>query len=173
MLTRRTLFRTILWLPLALLLGSSCSGATPGVTAKLDYDLPPPLGGIMTFRLTATSAWDAPNPTADGTKTTAADVLFSLQDGLVPREPLDSQWIMSPMSEHFTRYRRQVTCAAGVPQTVELPVRLDQPGDLNVVAGVVQGQDSSSLVGLSSDSLYLRVTSGGTQIQRTPFASTT
>jgi hypothetical protein len=64
MLTRRTFLRTMLWLPPALLLGSSCSGATPGVNAKLDYDLPPPLGGIMTFRLTATSAWDAPNPTA-------------------------------------------------------------------------------------------------------------
>jgi hypothetical protein len=171
MLTRRRFLRTALWLPPVLVVGTGCSGATSGVKATLDQGWPPALGGVFSLRLTATSSWSAPKPNADGTKTTAAEVYFSLMDGLALLEPLEPQWVMSREVEHFTFYKRQVTFVANGPLSFDFQVRLDQPGDLRLLGGAIvaiQGAPHSY-----SETLYLRVTPAFTIVQRTPFSRMT
>jgi hypothetical protein len=110
-------------------------------------------------------------PDSGGTKTTAAEVYFSLQDGLVAVEPLDPQWMPTRLEEHVTTYIRQVLFKAHVPQTFAFQTRLDQPGELRIIGGVRVLLQTE--VAPDHQTLYLLVQTGGTQIQRTPFASTT
>jgi hypothetical protein len=164
MLTRRALLRAALWLPPALLVG--CSGISQPATAWLDHTWPAALGGVMTFRLTVRSRHDLPNPKSP--EETAAETFFSLLNGLSAVEPLDPEWVMTRKVEQALFYRRPVTLKGGIPQVFEMQVRLDQAGDLQISGGgivIIRGQEISA----GSDSLFLRVTPTGTQIQRTPF----
>jgi len=167
MFSRRAFLRISLCIPPTLLLTTACSGSRPGVSAQLDHGPPAALGGTMTFRLTASCVWDAPNPDSDGTKTTAAEVSFSMTNGLVP---LDSQWEANSIREGMTLYRRSVVFKADVPQSFELAVRLEQEGDQRISGGaevMLPGSTHSD-----KQTLFLRVSSLDTLIQRDPFTST-
>jgi len=169
MITRRAFLRASLWMPPTLLLAVGCSGSRPGVNAQLDHGPPAVLGGTMTFTLTASSGWDAPDPNADsGMNLTAAQVYFRMTDGLVP---LESQWDVNRLRDNMTIYSRQVVFQAKVPQTFEIEVRLDQPGEQRIV-GVSQVTIGTA-PSTEQDSLFLLISAIGTQIQDTPFSPTT
>lgn len=167
MLSRRAFLHASLWVTPTLLFSVGCSGSRPGVTAQIDWGLPAPLSGTMTFTLLASCIWDAPNPDADGTKTTGAEVSFSMTDGLVP---LDPQWVATPIREEMTSYRRPVVFKANVPQSFELKVRLDGHGEQRISGGV-----EVMLLGSShsdKQTLFLNVSSTSTRVQRDPFTPT-
>lgn len=167
MFSRRAFLRMSLCITLTLLLTTACSGSRPGVSAQLDHGPTAPLGGTMTFTLTASCVWDVPNPDPDGTKTTTAEVSFDMTDGLVP---LDLSWVATPLREGMTSYSQPVVFKADVPQSFEVSVRLDQEGEQRIIGGV-----NVLLVGSAESdvqTLFLNVSSLGTQIRRTPFNST-
>ena len=167
MITRRAFLRVSLCFPPALLLTTACSGSRSAVSAQLDHGTPAALGGTMTFWLTASCVLDAPNPDSDGTKTTAAEVAFSMTNGLAP---LDSQWEANPIREGMTSYRRSVVFKADVPQSFELAVRLEQEGDQQIIGEVeVVLLDSTDS---DSQTLFLRVSALDTLVQRDPFTPT-
>ena len=167
--TRRMFLRTVLWLPPTLLLATACSGARPGVSVKLDADPPPPLGGTMTFRLTATCAWDAPNPNSSGVKTTDAEVSFVMTSGIVPVQ-LDPVWQFTPGSEDLIGYVRKVVFQANVPLVFTFPVKLEQEGEQRIGGGGKVGLQGSA--DSQSQVLYLQISSLGTVMQRSPFTPT-
>lgn len=169
MTPRRRFLHTVLWTPPALVLATACSGARPGVSAKLDHGPPAALGGTMTFTLTATSVWDAPNPNSDAVKTTDAEVSFGMTAGLVPTH-LDPAWQVTAQPENTTRYTRKVTFKAGVPLLFDFPVLLNQSGE-QFIGGAIQISLQGSLQG-DSQTLFLKVSSLGTLVQRTPFTPT-
>lgn len=168
--TRRRFLRTALWTPPTLVFATACSGARSGVIAKLDHGLPAALGGTMTFTLTAISVWDAPNPNAvDGNKTNDAEISFGMTAGLVPIN-LDQAWQVIPVQEGGTRYLRKVNFKANLPLTFDFTIKLEQSGDQRLV-GSAQILQQTSYQG-DSQTVFLRVTSFGSQVQRTPFTPT-
>ena len=165
MITRRALIRTFLWLPPMLLVG--CSGQSYPATAWLDHSWPAALGGTMAFRLTINPRYDLPHPR--DTTTTAAGVYFFLQDGLTAVEPLDPAWSVTRKVGLGLYYDRPAMFKAGISQTFEMQVRLDQEGDLSIAGAANMVINGEKLAASNFDSLYLRITPTGTQIQRTPF----
>jgi len=168
MFSRRAFLRMSLCITPTLLLTTACSGSRPGVTAKLDHGPSVSLGGTMTFTLTASCVWDVPNPDPDGTKTTATKVSFDMTEGLVP---LNLSWAATPLREGMISYSQPVVFKADVPQSFEVSVRLDQEGEQQIsgVANVLLVRGAHS----DGQTLFLNVSSLGTQIRRTPFNSTT
>lgn len=70
----------------------------------------------------------------------------------------------------MTSYSQPVVFKADVPQSFEVSVRLDQEGEQRIIGGV-----NVLLVGSAESdvqTLFLNVSSLGTQIRRTPFNST-
>lgn len=110
--TQRTFLRRTFWTPPALLLATACSDARPGVTAKLDHGPTAPLGGVMTFTLTATSIWDAPDETATVAISNDARVRLSFTDGL---QMLTAGWSSQVDQSGTASYSREVIFKANQP----------------------------------------------------------
>lgn len=162
---RRRFLQLVGIVPPALVFATACSSAQSGVTVKLDHGPPAALGGTMTFMLTVTSTWDAPNLDPNGTKVTGAEVGFLLTDGL---ELLTADYSGQVLRPGTTSYSRQVTLKARQSQVFEIGVRL------NIIGTHTVYSHASILINqLPTDSdkagFYLKVDFNGTRVQREPF----
>lgn len=166
MTTRRTFLRCALWTPPVLLLATACSGSRSGVTVQLDPGPTVPLGGTMTFTLTATSVWDAPDPTTKARTSTKAEVRVLLTDGL---ELLNSGWSGQVSRPGTTSYSRQVTFKANEPQTFEISVKLNSAGIHNIGGYAMIANEPNGSVDSGGSAFYMKVGSTETQVQRDPF----
>lgn len=167
MRTRRRFLYTCIWTPPILAWVTACSGARPGVTVTLDHGPTAPLGGTMTFTLTATSVWDAPSNTTNGPVIFDAEVGWLLTDGLGLLTP---GWTAQVLRPGTTSYARKVVFQANQAQTVEISIQLISAG-IHTIRGRAslfrhQGPTPSDSDG---ETLYLKVDAVATQIQRGPF----
>lgn len=116
----------------------------------------------MTFTLTATSVWDAPNADPNGTKITEAEFGLLLTDGL---ELLSLGWSGQTLRPGTTSYSRSTTFKARQPQQVVIQVKLRDAGFHIVDGGASVSSKSSSFVNAANRTFYLNVTSERTLIQ--------
>jgi len=118
----------------------------------------------MVFMMTATSAWDAPAPDDPNMPSKRARIIFSVSPGLSVPDP---SWQVGTIVGQGTNYSHDVVFKAKTPQHFEIQVRLDEPGEqwIQATAGVGDPGNSSD-----SNSLFLKVDSGGTIVQGKPFS---
>lgn len=164
---RRRFLQLVGIAPPTLIFATACSSAQSGVTVKLDHGPPAALGGTMTFMLTATSVWDAPDPDSNGTKTTDAEVGFLLTDGL---KLLSADYLGQVLRPGTTSYSRKVMFKAKQPQTFEVEVKLNTAGAHELRGHAKVSNSPNGSVDSGADAFYLKVDYMGIKIQRDPFA---
>lgn len=161
---RRRFLQLIGIAPPTLVLATACSGASSGVTVKLNHGPVTRLGEEMMFTMTATTVVDAPAPVDTSQPNASAIMAFSLSPGLSSSDP---NWRIEKLADGRANYSRDVVFQAKVPQSIEFHVRLDKPGEHFIQATAGYGTPRS---GSTIDMLFLKVSSESTLIQRTPFS---
>ena len=147
---------------LYLLSGCTSSGASSGVSAKLEPGPSAPLGGTIPFRLTVSCRCDVPNP---GGQTTAEAFIF-LSSGL---SLLTSGWTVEENDAGYSTYTQPITFQVNVERTFDFQIRPNHEGQQRIDAGAKIAIGKYGREG-KSDTKLLDVTANGTTISDLPRA---
>lgn len=149
---------------LLLLLSSLLTGcgSQSGVRAILEPGQTAALGGVMSFKSTITYSRDAPSDDGES----GAEVVIGMSSDL---SLLDAGWTLKEQRDGYTVYVKPIIFQAGVPQTFQFQVKLNQPGSQSISAGARIYFSDGGKTGNEATKL-LEVTPNGTTVSDLPLA---